>query len=151
MSKYLTEEQIKKELTPEQYERYLILKEECGIEVALQHLPRLSDTTVTQYSGVVNKTIKQLRQQHNLTQTDLANILNVSQREYWRYEQDGYSVNFHTLAKIALFYNISLDCFTGYISELKPMFPNESTSVNGYILSEMKEAKTKKEKYTPHN
>lgn len=155
MADFVTEEDLKEELTEEQYQRYVQIRDEFGIDEAVSQLPTTTFSIVT-HGGAVNMLLRKLRKAHGLTQSDLANMLDVSQREYWRYEQEGYSVNFYTLAQIALFYNISLDCFTGYLFDenglvLKPMFPNEPTSFRGYRLSEMKEAKARGEKYKPHN
>lgn len=155
MPNFITDERLKEELTTEQYERYLQTKEAFGEDAAICQLPPLTDTIVER-SGAVNGILKKIRLHHGLTQSDVANVINVSQREYWRYEQEGYSVNFYNLAMLAMFYNVSLDCFTGYFFDengiiLKPMFPVKENSVNGYILSEMKEAKAKGEKYKPHN
>ena len=67
-----------------------------------------------------NLIIKHLRKAFSLSQQELADICEVAQQEYSRWEQDGYKVNFKNLTKIALFYNISLDCFSGVIHEYKP-------------------------------
>ena len=142
MRKILTESILKEELTPEQWESFERTRDLLGIEEALAQLPLL-DTQ--EYHGMVNQRIKELRKEHGLTQTDLANVLDVSQREYWRYEQEGYSVNITILALIAIFYNVSLDWISGWHDKRKPFFEeNENPMVNGYTLKSLKASKNKK-------
>ena len=149
MKKFLTEARLKKELTPEQFERFQIAMENDGIEAALSTLPSMGGNVVM---NVTNARIKELRLEHGLTQVDVANVLDVSQREYWRYEQSGYSVNIMFLAQLAVFYNVSLDWFSGYHQTKKPFFEGaERTSVNGYVLADMKDAKARGEKYLPQD
>ena len=100
----------------------------------------------------VNKRIKELRLENGLTQKELAEILNVSQKEYWRYEQEGYSLNIAKLAWIAIFYNVSLDWLSGFYQIKKPFFDEEhKLYIRGYVLEEMKAAKARGEKYIPHD
>ena len=147
----INDEILKEELTSEQYEEYERNKKELGIDYAIGNLPDMGNSII---STMANRNIKQLRIENGLSQTDLANVLKVSQKEYWRYEQDGYSINILKLANIAIFYNVSLDWISGYHKTRKPFFENDSedniTCVNGYVLSELKEAKAKGEKYEAH-
>ena len=80
---------LKDELTPEQLTVFNVVREQEGIERALGNLPEPLDFGVKSSSGypILNKRIKELRTQCKLTQTQLANMLNVTQREYWRYEK----------------------------------------------------------------
>ena len=134
--KNLNNEILKEELTPEQWERFQCVLKERGIDDALLELPDIGDTV--EFFNGVNSRIKQLRQENGLTQCDLANMLGVSQREYWRYEQEGYSVNIMTLAQIAVFYNVSLDWISGYFPQRKLFFEiKHPTMVNGYVLQEI--------------
>ena len=75
---------------------------------------------------IVNCNVKKLREQNDLTQSDLANTLCISQREYWRYEQDGYKISPNTLRILAAFYNVSLDWIFGLISDPEPIYDNHS-------------------------
>lgn len=122
----ITDELLKKELTPEQYDHYMHVYNTEGIQAAIETLPNLGGETA--WVTACNSRIKQLRIEHGLTQNDLANYLNVTQKEYWRYEQDGYSVNIFTLAQIAMFYNISIDWFSGLHPVRKPFFDDELLS-----------------------
>ena len=100
----------------------------------------------------VNKRIKELRLENGLTQKELAEILGVSQKEYWRYEQDGYSLNIAKLAWIAIFYNVSLDWLSGFYQIKKPFFDEEhKLYIRGYVLEELKAAKARGEKYIPRD
>ena len=152
MSLFIEDEILKEELTPEQYETYKYNLENLGVDYATGNLP---DMGKSKFITIANKRIKELRTENGLSQIDLANVLQVSQKEYWRYEQDGYSINILKLAQIAVFYNVSLDWISGYHKERKPFFESDSknkiTCVHGYILSELKEAKAKGEKYQPHS
>ena len=132
------------QISKDEYEKY-----EKG-EISF---PQTNGKTILPYYELtfINQRIKELRLEHKLTQNDLAEVLGISQREYWRYEQEGYGVSILKLAYIAIFYNVSIDWFTGLYPEKKPFFPDKRLiNIRGYILEEMKEAKAKGEKYTPH-
>ena len=53
--------------------------------------------------------LKELRKQKNLTQTEIAKILNMAQTTYAGYELGQREPTIDTLKKIANFYNVSLD------------------------------------------
>ncbi len=53
--------------------------------------------------------LKELRTAENLTQTTLAEKLNISRVNYTRYETNASRPDFETLIAIADFYDISLD------------------------------------------
>lgn len=153
MSKFLSDELLKEELTPEQYEEYQRLSKEEGEDEALMYAAFLTNRYTTELHTCVNQRIKELRKENNLTQIDLANILRVSQKEYWRYEQEGYSLNILTLANIAIFYNVSIDWISGFHQKRKPFCEGENVRnyVNGYCLQDFKEAKAKGIKYPFNN
>lgn len=156
MTKPISDEILKKELTPEQYELYRQVREEMGEEKAFCCLPYLGKEymNIAECISPVNANIKKLRLENGLTQVDLANVLGVSHKEYWRMEQTGYSINIFDLAYIAMFYNVSIDWISGFCMTQKPFIENtkiyEANMVNGYVLKEMKEAKSRGEKYEPH-
>ncbi len=153
----LTDDDLKEELTEEQYSNYFKILERYGEAEAFAFLPTLSHkynkTDESEAYSQLNKRIKELRLENGLTQTEVANALEVSHREYWRYEQDGYSPNILKIAQVAIFYNVSIDWLSGFLDIKKPFVPNteiyESTSVNGYCLKDMKAAKARGEKYHP--
>lgn len=60
--------------------------------------------------------IQDLREDHDLTQAEVARLLNVSQSTYSRYESGYLDVPSEVLIALARFYNVSTD----YILGLKP-------------------------------
>lgn len=59
------------------------------------------------------KRLRDLREDHDLTQKELANIVNCSQRVYSNYECGQVEPSLETLIKICDFYNISVDYLLG--------------------------------------
>ena len=136
-------------ITDEEYFRFRTIEVSKGRLYALKQLPLNGGDKKYIYTSV-NAKIKKLRVDNGLTQTELANVLKLSQREYWRYEKEKYAVNFFKISQIAVFYNVSLDWLSGFNPEQKPFYSDvEKTRVNGYSLVEMKEAKEKGEQYVP--
>lgn len=66
------------------------------------------------------KRIRNLREDRDLTQTDLANYLNVTQRTYSRYENNERSIPIETLSKLADYHNTSLDYLIGRTDIINP-------------------------------
>lgn len=65
------------------------------------------------------KRIRDLREDHDLTQTDLAKILNCSQRSYSYYESGGHDIPTQTLIALADYYNVSVDYLLGRTDKKK--------------------------------
>ena len=61
--------------------------------------------------------IKELREDKGYTQTELANILQVSRQSLSNYENEIVEPNINTLIKMADFFNCSLDYLTGRTKE----------------------------------
>ena len=63
----------------------------------------------------INDTLKKLRNAKNLSQNDMAEILDVSLSSYQKYERDKNSItpSLDVLTRIADFYNVSLDYLLG--------------------------------------
>ncbi len=55
------------------------------------------------------KRLKDLREDHDLTQKYIAEILNMKQQQYSRYENGEYELPLSCLIKLAKFYNVSTD------------------------------------------
>ena len=55
------------------------------------------------------KRIRDLREDKDLTQTEIAKILNITQRTYSRYENGERSVPLELLCRIADYYKVSVD------------------------------------------
>lgn len=57
--------------------------------------------------------LKDLREDHDLTQAELAGILNISQRGYSHYETGNNDIPTEILIKLANYYNVSIDYILG--------------------------------------
>lgn len=53
--------------------------------------------------------LKEIREDRDLLQKDIANVLNISQVQYSRYETGLRLMPVDKLAKLAQFYNVSID------------------------------------------
>ena len=62
---------------------------------------------------IFNERLKLLRKEHKLTQTQVAEQLSVTLRNYQRFEADGNTPNYVNLIKIADIFDVSLDYLTG--------------------------------------
>ena len=62
------------------------------------------------------KRLRDLREDHDLTQTDVAKLLNIKQTVYSRYERGYQNIPLEHLLKLADYYGVTLD----YIFERKP-------------------------------
>ena len=80
------------------------------------------------------KRIRDLREDNDLTQADIAKYLNVTQRTYSRYENDDRAIPLEQLVKLAEYYNTSVDYLlnrTDKKSHIKKMTSHSScTSLN---------------------
>lgn len=68
--------------------------------------------------------IRALREDHDLTQAYIANLLNVGQRTYADYELGKTRIPVDSLIKLAKFYNVDMNYITG-ISNTKHCFPQK--------------------------
>ncbi|EEG30886.1 DNA-binding helix-turn-helix protein [[Clostridium] methylpentosum DSM 5476] len=66
--------------------------------------------------------IRDLREDHDLTQAELARMLSVSRQAYSGYERGVRSIPFEILCQFALFYGTSLDYLTGR-TDVKAPYP----------------------------
>ena len=57
--------------------------------------------------------LKDLREDKDLKQEDIAKILNMSQTNYSKYELEKINIPVDTLKKLAIYYNVSLDYILG--------------------------------------
>lgn len=64
--------------------------------------------------------LKDLREDKDLYQKDLAKILNVTQAQYSRIETGENELSYDSLIKLAIFYNTSIDYILGLTNEKKP-------------------------------
>ena len=64
--------------------------------------------------------LKDLREDMDLTQQNLADYLGCNQTTYSRYETGETNVPVDILKKLAIFYNVSIDYITGLTNVKKP-------------------------------
>lgn len=64
--------------------------------------------------------IRNLREDKDLYQKDIAKILGISQQYYSEYENGKRTIPIIHLIKLANFYHVSLDYLVGLTNELKP-------------------------------
>ncbi len=71
-----------------------------------------------------NERIREIREEHSLTQQKIANLLNIGQRTYADYESGKTRIPVDSLLILARFYNVSLDYITG-ASNVKTKYPQK--------------------------
>ena len=64
--------------------------------------------------------LKDLREDKDLKQADIAKILNISQTNYSKYELGKINIPINSLIILATFYNTSIDYLLGLTNESKP-------------------------------
>ena len=67
-----------------------------------------------------NQKIRNLREDHDMTQQQIADILNVGQRTYAAYEYGDARIPVDSLVKLAAFYNVSMDYISCATDEKRP-------------------------------
>ncbi len=65
--------------------------------------------------------IRDLREDKDLTQTDIANILNTNQKVYSRYETAENEMPIRHLITLCKFYNVSSDYILGFTNTPTPL------------------------------
>ena len=68
--------------------------------------------------------IRNLREDHDLLQKDIAKLLGISQQYYSDYENGKRLMPITHLIKLAQFYQVSLDYLVGLTDEIKPYSRN---------------------------
>ena len=63
--------------------------------------------------------LKDLREDHDLKQEEIAKILNISQTNYSKYELEKVNIPISSLIVLADFYNTSIDYLIGLTDEIK--------------------------------
>ena len=64
--------------------------------------------------------LKDLREDKDLKQEDIAKILNISQTNYSKYELGKINIPINSLIILATFYNTSIDYLLGLTNESRP-------------------------------
>lgn len=65
--------------------------------------------------------IKEIRRQSHLTQKQIAEVLNTTQRQYSRWEIGEYEFPLSKMIQMAKYYNVSLDYLCDLSSEATPL------------------------------
>ena len=76
---------------------------------------------------IFNERLKLLRKEQGLTQTQVADKLSVTLRNYQRFEADGSTPNYVNLIKIADIFNVSLDYLMGLVDQPLSLSREEQT------------------------
>ena len=61
--------------------------------------------------------IRDLREDKELKQIDIAKILNATQKQYSRWETGEYPIPFETIIKLARIYDVSIDYIAGLTND----------------------------------
>ena len=69
---------------------------------------------------MVYERIRNLREDKDLTQTNIADYLHITQRTYSRYENDERAIPIEILSKLADFHNTSVDYLIGRTNIMTP-------------------------------
>ena len=72
--------------------------------------------------------IKDMREDHDLEQKDLAEILKISRQYYSRYELGQIDLPIRHYIALARFYNVSIDYLCGLTDLPKPLFEQDKLS-----------------------
>lgn len=70
--------------------------------------------------NIVYNRIRELREDHDLTQTQIAKILNMSQTGYSQYEIGKNDIPTKILIALSQYYDTSIDYLLGITDEIKP-------------------------------
>ena len=71
-----------------------------------------------------NERIREIREDNQLTQQKIADLLNIGQRTYADYESGKTRIPVDNLMKLAKFYDVSMDYITG-ASDIKKEYPKK--------------------------
>lgn len=77
--------------------------------------------------------IRNLREDKDLTQLQVAKILNMSQTGYSQYEIGKNDIPTRVLIKLALFYNVSIDYLLNLTDDIKPYRRRIPNTINKNI------------------
>lgn len=76
---------------------------------------------------MIYQRIRSLREDKDLTQTDIANYLHISQRTYSRYENDERAIPIEILSSLADFHQTSVDYLIGRTNNPTPYLHAQKT------------------------
>lgn len=64
--------------------------------------------------------LRDLREDRELNQTQIGELLNTTQQQYYKYERGVQEIPLRHMMKLARFYNTSIDYLAGLTNERKP-------------------------------
>lgn len=68
----------------------------------------------------MNTRLKEIRENRELLQKDIAQVLNTSQQQYSRYETEENEISVTLLKQLAKFYNTSIDYLVNFTDDQRP-------------------------------
>ena len=68
--------------------------------------------------------LRDLREDNDKTQADIANVLGTARQQYARYETGIQELPMHHFITLARYYNVSLDYLAGLIDEPRKLYRN---------------------------
>ena len=81
------------------------------------------------FREVEHMRLRDLREDHDLTQKALADYLHIRQNTYSQYETGQRQIPVETLVRLALYYDTSVDYLLGLTAEQRP-YPREKKIAN---------------------
>lgn len=90
--------------------------------------------------------LKELREENNLTQENLANIININRVQYNQYENDYNTIPLRHLNSLCNFFNVSIDYIFGFTKDKS--YIDSSKEINNKIISERLKKFRKENKIT---
>ena len=66
--------------------------------------------------------LRDLREDADKSQTDIATILDMKQQQYARYESGSQEIPLHHFIKLARYYNVSLDYLAGLVDTPRKLY-----------------------------
>ena len=76
---------------------------------------------MTSNDNIYYQRLKDLREDADKTQSQIAEILNMKQQQYARYESGKQEIPLHHFIQLAKYYNVSLDYLAGLIDTPKKL------------------------------
>ena len=79
----------------------------------------------------IHQRLKDLREDHDLTQTQAGKIIGISQSDYGKYERGEMMMGIDKYIKFARYYNVSIDYLCGIIDTPKALIKDNTAKIQG--------------------
>ena len=79
--------------------------------------------------------LRDVREDHDKKQSEIAAILGLYQTHYSRYERGEQELPMHHFITLARYYNVSLDYLAGLIDSPRELYPGDRSSAAGKSVS----------------